>query len=223
MHGLTRLIIRELGVVEYTETWREMKAFTDSRTDDTADECWLLEHPPVYTLGQAGKHEHILNTTEIPVVESDRGGQVTYHGPGQLIAYTMIDLRRLGIGVRKLVEQLENTVITLLENYGVSSAGRRNAPGVYTGNAKIAALGLRVRKGCSYHGLALNVSTDLAPFRDINPCGYRGMQVTSTAALGITASMREVKNRMIECLANEFGYNVVIPDNPGTDNQSTAL
>jgi lipoyl(octanoyl) transferase len=162
-----------------------MRAFTDARDADTADELWVLEHPPVYTLGQAGRREHVLNPGDIPVVESDRGGQVTYHGPGQVIVYTLIDLRRAGFGIREMVVKLENAVISMLAKHGLLGEGRRDAPGVYVDGAKIAALGLRVRRGCSYHGLALNIDVDLAPFDGIDPCGFPGLEVTSTAALGV--------------------------------------
>lgn len=155
-----------------------MRDFTDSRINETADEFWFLQHPPVYTLGKNAKAEHVLNANGIPVINVDRGGQVTYHGPGQIVVYTLLDLKRLKIGVRELVTMIENSIIDLLAAYGVESSARRDAPGVYVNNAKIAALGLRVRKGCSFHGLALNVDMDLEPFSRINPCGYEGLEVT---------------------------------------------
>jgi lipoyl(octanoyl) transferase len=173
-----RPVIRHLGEVDYQKTWQAMQDFTDFRGKDTADELWFLQHPPVYTLGKNGKPEHVLNAQDIPVVNSDRGGQVTYHGPGQIVVYTMLDLSRLKIGVRELVTRIEQSIIDLLADYGVESNARRDAPGVYVNNAKIAALGLRVRKGCSFHGLALNVDMDLEPFNRINPCGYEGLEVT---------------------------------------------
>ena len=173
-----RPVIRHLGEVDYQKTWQAMQDFTDVRGKDTADELWFLQHPPVYTLGKNGKLEHVLNAQDIPVVNSDRGGQVTYHGPGQIVVYTMLDLSRLKIGVRELVTRIEQSIIDLLADYGVESNARRDAPGVYVNNAKIAALGLRVRKGCSFHGLALNVDMDLEPFNRINPCGYEGLEVT---------------------------------------------
>jgi lipoyl(octanoyl) transferase len=173
-----RPVIRHLGEVDYQKTWQAMQDFTDVRGKDTADELWFLQHPPVYTLGKNGKPEHVLNAQDIPVVNSDRGGQVTYHGPGQIVVYTMLDLSRLKIGVRELVTRIEQSIIDLLADYGVESNARRDAPGVYVNNAKIAALGLRVRKGCSFHGLALNVDMDLEPFNRINPCGYEGLEVT---------------------------------------------
>lgn len=185
-----------------------MRAFTDSRDPTTADELWVLEHPSVYTLGQAGKREHILNAANIPVVESDRGGQVTYHGPGQLVVYTLFDMRRAGIGVRDLVVRLESAVIETLSQFSVTAHGRRDAPGVYVGDAKIAALGLRVRRGCSYHGLSLNIDVDLAPFRGINPCGYVGMHVTSLHELGVKYS----KSAVIECLLHSLQKQFVTAD-----------
>ena len=173
-----RPVIRHLGEVDYQKTWQAMQDFTDSRDKDTADELWFLQHPPVYTLGKNGKPEHVLNARDIPVLNSDRGGQVTYHGPGQVVVYTLLDLNRLKIGVRELVTCIEQSIIDLLAGYGIESNARRDAPGVYVNNAKIAALGLRVRKGCSFHGLALNVDMDLEPFSRINPCGYEGLEVT---------------------------------------------
>jgi lipoyl(octanoyl) transferase len=170
--------------VDYAQTWAEMRAFTDARTHASDDELWLLQHPPVFTLGQAGRPEHILAPGAIPVVQTDRGGQVTYHGPGQLIAYLLLDLRRAGLGVKGLVHLLEQAVIDLLAEVGIEAQARPDAPGVYVAGAKIASLGLRVRRGCSYHGLALNVDMDLGPFSRINPCGYPGLAVTQLADLG---------------------------------------
>ncbi len=169
---------RHLGLVDYLETWQDMQRFTNERGSETEDELWLLQHPPVFTQGQAGRAEHVLSSGNIPIVQSDRGGQVTYHGPGQWVVYVLCDLRRAGLGVRRLVEAIEESLIALLKDYGISAASRRDAPGVYVGESKIASLGLRVRRGCSYHGLALNVDMDLAPFRGINPCGHEGMAVT---------------------------------------------
>lgn len=174
---------RELGMVEYAPTLTAMRNFTDTRGHDTPDELWLLQHPPVFTQGQAGKAHHLLAPGDIPVVQVDRGGQVTYHGPGQWVAYLLLDLRRRGLGVRALVTLIEQAIIALLAEYGIEAAARPDAPGVYVADAKIAALGLRVRRGCSYHGLALNVDMDLEPFRRINPCGYAGLEVTSMAQL----------------------------------------
>ncbi|WP_157648575.1 lipoyl(octanoyl) transferase LipB [Thiobacillus denitrificans] len=186
--GGERALIRELGRVEYEPTWRAMQDFTARRTPDTLDEIWLLEHPPVYTQGQAGKAEHLIAATDIPVVPIDRGGQITYHGPGQVVAYVLVDLRRRGYGVRELVSRMEQAVIDLLAAQGVIAARRAGAPGVYVDGAKIAALGLRVRHGCTYHGLAFNVDMDLAPFAAINPCGYAGMAVTQCRDLGVQLS-----------------------------------
>jgi len=172
-------MLRELGLVEYQESLQAMKEFTDSRTPESPDELWLLQHPRVFTQGQAGKAEHVLAPGDIRVVQADRGGQVTYHGPGQWVLYLMIDLRRHALGVRALVDLIENSLVQLLAEYDISAAARSDAPGVYVAGDKIAALGLRVRKGCSYHGLALNVDMDLEPFQRINPCGHQGLQVTS--------------------------------------------
>jgi len=173
-----------------------MQAFTDARVDNTQNELWVVEHPPVYTLGQAGKREHILDAGQIDIVESDRGGQVTYHGPGQVIVYTLINLRRAHMGIRELVIRLEQAVIATLSEFGVGSVGKRDAPGVYVDNRKIAALGLRVRRGCSYHGLSLNVDVDLSPFAGINPCGFKGLKVTSMREAGVEAD----KSAIVECL-----------------------
>ena len=172
--------IRELGLADYESTWLAMQRFTDMRKErpDTQDEVWLVQHPPVFTQGQAGKAEHLLLPGDIPVVKSDRGGQVTYHGPGQLVAYLLLDVRRLGFGVRELVSRMERCLIELLASYGVTAAAKPDAPGVYVDGAKIASLGLRIRNGCSFHGLALNVDMDLEPFRRINPCGYAGLAMT---------------------------------------------
>jgi len=188
-----RPILRSLGRVEYEPTWRAMREFTATRDVDTADEIWLLEHPPVFTLGMAGKREHLLADVGVPVLPIDRGGQVTYHGPGQVVAYLLVDLRRRGYGVRELVSRIEQAVIDVLADYGVSGARLAGAPGVYVGGAKIAALGLRVKQGCAYHGLALNVDMDLAPFKAINPCGYAGMAVTQLKDLAPDASPAEVQ------------------------------
>ena len=176
--------VRRLGRVDYEPTWRAMREFTAARTPETPDELWVVEHPPVFTLGQAGKPEHILNDVGIPVVRIDRGGQVTYHGPGQVVIYLLLDLERLQIKVRELVTAIEQAIVDALADCGIAAGRRPGAPGVYVGDAKIAALGLRIRNGCSYHGLALNVDMDLSPFAAINPCGYAGLRVTQTSALG---------------------------------------
>jgi len=172
---MAELIVRDLGEQPYLETWEAMKSFTASRDASTPDELWLLEHPRVYTQGQAGKAEHILAPGDIPVILVDRGGQVTYHGPGQLVVYLMIDLTRHRLGIRSLVDVIEQAIVRTLAGMGVAAAPRPDAPGVYVEQAKIASLGLRVRRGCSFHGLALNVAMDMEPFRRINPCGYAGM------------------------------------------------
>ncbi|MGH8491750.1 MAG: lipoyl(octanoyl) transferase LipB [Moraxellaceae bacterium] len=172
------LLIKSLGLADYTSTWEAMKAFTKSRTPETPDELWLLEHPPVFTLGQAGKPEHILNAGDIPVVKSDRGGQVTYHGPDQLTGYCLFDLKRLDKGARAFVELLEDALVDVLVEMDIPALADRDAHGVYVGRKKIASLGLRISKGCSYHGFALNVNMDLEPFSRINPCGYAGLQMT---------------------------------------------
>ena len=172
------IVVRSLGIQSYASTLSRMHDFTDSRDAQTPDELWVLQHPQVYTLGQAADVAHILDAGEIEVIKSDRGGQVTYHGPGQVIVYVMVDLRRRNLGVRSLVSLIENTVIEFLQRYKIESVSRRDAPGVYVADSKIAALGLRVRRGCSFHGMALNVSMDLDPFSRINPCGYRGLGVT---------------------------------------------
>ncbi len=177
MPSLYPVICRHSGEVDYHQTWQKMQEFTNARNKETADELWFLQHPAVYTLGKNGKPEHILNSADIPVINSDRGGQVTYHGPGQIVVYTLLDLNRLKIGIRDLVTMLEQTIVALLADYGIVSSAKPEAPGVYVNNAKIAALGLRVRKGCSFHGLALNVDMDMAPFSQINPCGYEGLEV----------------------------------------------
>lgn len=173
----TTLNIRHLGLVEYHQTYDAMQAFTDRRTATTADEIWLLEHPPVFTQGRAGKEEHLLSMTDIPVVQSDRGGQVTYHGPGQLTAYVLIDVKRRGSGVRDLVTTIEQAIVNLLADFEITAAAKADAPGVYVQDDKIASLGLRIRKGCSFHGLALNIDMDMTPFLQINPCGYSGLKM----------------------------------------------
>lgn len=189
--------IRRLGQTEYLSTWHAMQTFTAARTADTRDEIWLTEHPPVYTLGLAGKAEHLLRAdTGIPLVKCDRGGQITYHGPGQLVAYVLLDMKRRGLGVRALVRQLETAVIDLLGEYRIAARNRVDAPGVYVNDAKIAALGLRVKNGCCYHGLALNIDMDLTPFQAINPCGYEGLAVTQLRALGIDDAFETVSNKL---------------------------
>lgn len=190
------LTVKYRGRVDYNLCWDEMRAFTAQRDGATPDEVWLVEHAPVFTLGLAGKPEHILHASDIPVVRSDRGGQVTYHGPGQVIAYTLIDLKRRALTVRGLVHRLEACAIELLGEYGVEAARMVGAPGVYVGGAKVAALGVRIVRGCSYHGLALNVDMDLNPFTCINPCGYAGMRVTQMRDLGISAAPMQVASQL---------------------------
>lgn len=181
-----------LGRVPYEPTWRAMQEFNAARNAGTPDEIWFLEHDPVFTLGLNGRHEHVLAAGDIPVIQTDRGGQVTYHGPGQLVVYPLLDLKRWNLGVRELVLWLENAVIATAARWGIQAEGRRDAPGVYVNGAKLASLGLRIRKGGSYHGLALNVSLDLEPFARINPCGYAGLQVTQLAVLGGPADLQMV-------------------------------
>lgn len=178
-------VIRRLGQVEYEPTWREMQAVTETRGPDQPDELWLLEHPPVFTLGLNARREHLLAPGEIPVVQVDRGGQVTYHGPGQLVVYPLLDLGRCGLGVRELVCALERAVIRCVAGYGIKAVGDRDAPGVYVDGRKLASIGLRIRRNCCYHGLALNVDMDLEPFQRINPCGFQGLEVTQLADLGV--------------------------------------
>jgi lipoyl(octanoyl) transferase len=177
-----------------------MQRFTTERTADTPDELWLVQHPPVFTQGQAGKPEHLLNLTDIPVVQIDRGGQITYHGPGQIIAYLLLDLRRQKLNVRELVRRMEQSVIDLLADHGVTAKGREEAPGVYVGPAKIASLGLKIRHGCCYHGLAFNVEMDLTPFHYINPCGYAGLRVTQARELGIATPLAELERQLADKL-----------------------
>lgn len=210
------LRIKPLARRDYRETWQAMRDFTDRRTAATPDEIWLLEHPPVYTLGRNGDRAHILDAGGIPVVESDRGGQVTFHGPGQLVAYTLFDLSRLGIGVRSLVQGLERAVVATLAQYGIRSEARADAPGVYVDGRKIASLGLRIRNGCSYHGISLNVDLDLAPFGAINPCGYAGLKVTRLADLDAPVKSHETAVTLIGQIVREFGYRTVLPATRGS-------
>jgi lipoyl(octanoyl) transferase len=195
-----RIEVRDLGRTQYMDAFRKMREYTTARTAVSVDEIWLTEHDPVFTQGQAGKSEHVLAPGDIPVVRSDRGGQVTYHGPGQLVGYLMIDIRRAGITPRGLVTAIERSIIDLLETYGISGKNRADAPGVYVDGAKVASLGLRIKRGCSYHGLALNVAMDLEPFSRINPCGLRGIQVTQLSALGGPSRIEDVKSPLIERL-----------------------
>ncbi len=206
------VLVRRLGRQPYEPVWRAMQAFTDTRGPETSDELWVLEHDPVFTLGQAGKWEHVLLPGEIPVVPVDRGGQVTYHGPGQIVAYPLFDLRRLKIGVRELVNRIEQAIIDTLGEWNIVAVRRDGAPGVYVGDAKVAALGLRVRRGCSFHGLAFNVNMDLEPFHRINPCGYQGLAVTQMLDLGGPGSLTQVEDVLIGELARQFGLAVQMAD-----------
>ena len=204
-----QLVVKRLGRQDYEPVWKAMHEFTDQRTEDTLDEVWLVEHNPVFTQGQAGKAEHLLNTGDIPVVQSDRGGQVTYHGPGQLVAYFLINLRRKNFGVRDLVTHIENIVINTLKAYDIDSAARPDAPGVYVDGKKICSLGLRIRKGCSFHGLALNVNMDLAPFLRINPCGYEGMEMVQISQVGGPNNLHLVEEQLIQELVTLLDYKQV--------------
>ena len=199
------LTIRSLGLKPYDVIWDDMKRFTSERNENTIDEVWLLEHPPVYTQGQAGKAEHILNTSSIPIIQTDRGGQVTYHGPGQLVAYILMDIGRQQMGIRTLVCQLEQMIILLLKHFNISAETRCGAPGVYVNNKKIASIGLRVKKGCTYHGIALNVAMDLHPFEDINPCGYAKLQMTQMQDFVPDITMEQVSNQFSHDFLTVFG------------------
>jgi len=199
--------VRQLGLLPYESTLLAMQRFTDARDELTPDELWLLQHTPVFTQGQAGKAEHLLNPGDIPVVKADRGGQVTYHGPGQLVAYLLLDVRRLGFGVRELVSRIELSLIELLASYGITALAKADAPGVYVDGAKIASLGLRIRNGRCFHGLALNVDMDLEPFRRINPCGYAGMAITQLAdQVTRPIELSEVSKRLREQLVKHLDY-----------------
>ena len=201
-----KLTVRHWGQASYEHVWHTMQTFTDQRGQDTQDEFWLVEHLPVFTQGQAGKAEHILNVGDIPLVQTDRGGQVTYHGPGQLVLYLLVDVRRKKLGVRPLVTGMENAIVNLLADYQIAAYAKPDAPGVYVGDSKIASLGLRVRRGCSFHGLALNINMDLTPFLRINPCGYAGMAMTQCCALGGPQTLEEAQSRLVPLLAEQLGY-----------------
>ncbi|MCV6611779.1 MAG: lipoyl(octanoyl) transferase LipB [Amphritea sp.] len=206
MEHAEQIIIRDLGVVEYLPTWEAMQTFTADRQPETVDEIWLLEHEPVFTQGHAGKEEHVLAAGDIPVIPVDRGGQVTYHGPGQLVVYLLLNLRRKKFGVRELVARMEQSIVELLQQYGVEAYARDDAPGVYVDGAKICSLGLRVRRGCSFHGLAFNLDMDLEPFSRINPCGYSGMAVTRLINLVDNIDRDTVKETLKEILVKRLGY-----------------
>jgi len=203
---MANLIVRSLGGQPYLETWEAMKSFTAGRDDSVADELWCLQHPRVYTQGQAGKAEHILAPGDIPVIMVDRGGQVTYHGPGQLVVYLMINLTRKKLGVRSLVDEIEQAIVRTLAGMGVESAPRPDAPGVYVGESKIASLGLRVRRGCSFHGLALNVDMDMEPFQRINPCGYAGMAMCQVSDFVPGVALADVQQRLSEELVSGLAH-----------------
>lgn len=206
MASLPSLHVRKSpGLSDYVPTWHAMQDFTRKRNGDTPDEFWLVQHPPVFTLGLAGKPEHLITPTSIPLVQVDRGGQITYHGPGQIVLYLLLELRRYHLTVRQLVALMEQSMIDLLAKYGIPGVRQSGAPGIYVDGAKIAALGLRIQRGCSYHGLSLNVNMDLAPFRDINPCGYAGMAVTQISDLGIQAPLEMLEADLVNLLARRLG------------------
>jgi lipoyl(octanoyl) transferase len=202
--NLQNIITHPLKQCEYQTAWDAMRDFTDMRDSNTSDEIWLIEHPPVYTLGQNGKREHILNPGNIPIIQTDRGGQVTYHGPGQLMFYVLVDLRRRNMGIRDLVSSLEKSVINMLAELNITAKARPDAPGVYVDDAKICSLGLRVRRGCSYHGLALNVSMDLAPFTGINPCGYANLAMTQIADWGRIETLEDIAKILVKHFSQEM-------------------
>ena len=200
------LLVKHLGRVEYEPTWRAMQQFTKSREQGSTSEAWIVEHPPVFTQGQAGKPEHLLAVNEIPLVQSDRGGQVTYHGPGQVVIYLLLNLRDTGMGIRGLVTAIEDSIIAMLAEQNIDAASRRDAPGVYVDEAKIAALGLRVKRGFTYHGLSFNLDMDLSPFQQINPCGYQGLAVTQGSELGLSLSFEQVANAILEELCSRIHH-----------------
>lgn len=200
------LLIKHLGRQDYEPVWHAMQKFTDDRDGNTLDELWLVEHPPVFTQGLAGKAEHVLAAGDIPVIQVDRGGQVTYHGPGQIVAYPMINLRRHGIGVKSLVHGIEQAIIDTVALYGVQAARKDNAPGVYVDGAKIASLGLRIRKACSFHGLAFNIDMDLEPFQRINPCGFSGLEVIQLADLAPGVAIRTVEQQLIAAFCQQLNF-----------------
>lgn len=204
-----KIIVRWLGQQAYHQSWEAMRQFTDMRTEDTADEVWLLEHLPVFTQGQSGKAEHLLNPGDIPIVQSDRGGQITYHGPGQLMVYTLVDLRRKKINIREFVSVLEQSIVDLLADYGIPAHAKPKAPGVYVEEKKIASIGLRVRKGCSFHGIAFNVGMDLGPFTRINPCGFAGLKMTQLSEFCGPRAVMEVGKELVKYLMRHLSYNEV--------------
>ncbi len=214
-------LIRYLPRVDYTPCWQAMRTLTDGRTADTTDELWVLEHPPVFTLGQAGKPEHVLNAGDIPVVNSDRGGQVTYHGPGQTVIYLMLDIKRLGLGSRGLVSAIEQGIIDFLASHGINAANRDDAPGVYVNGAKIASLGLRIRRGASYHGLAINRDMDLSPWQRINPCGHVGQPMTTLSEQGVMLDRHTMEQQLVTLLAKRLGLTPRTAPSPDWYNDSS--
>lgn len=208
MASTDRITLRRLGLAQYEPVWRDMQAFTDSRDEHTDDQLWLVQHPPVFTQGQAGKAEHVLAPGDIPVIQVDRGGQVTYHGPGQIVAYPLIDIRRKGIGVRDFVNRIEQAIIDVLAGFGVQGDRIEGAPGIYVKGDKVASLGLRVRRGRTFHGLAFNIDMDLEPFQRINPCGYAGLRVTQLSELA-PVEFADVEQRLVDGLLQQLGYSDV--------------
>lgn len=213
---LDSIVVRRLGLAEYTSVWRAMQAFNARRGARTRDEIWLLQHPPVYTLGINRKSAVVRGDNDVPLIASDRGGRITYHGPGQIVAYVLMDLKRKGMGVKQLINALEQAVIDLLSAHGVTGVRRAGAPGVYVNDAKVAALGLRVKHGGSYHGIAVNVDMDLTPFTHIDPCGYAGQETTQLTDLGVSLDVTETGERMVGCLMQtlEYGDGIHEPDPP---------
>jgi lipoyl(octanoyl) transferase len=195
---------------DYESIWHAMQGYTDTRDNDSQDELWIVEHSPVFTQGQAGKSEHILNPGNIPVIQVDRGGQVTYHGPGQLVVYPLIDIKRNKLGVRQLVNHIEQSIVDMLAQYDIKAYAKADAPGVYIDERKVASLGLRIRKGCSFHGLALNVDMDLAPFQRINPCGYAGLEMVQCKALGGPQTVQEAGDKLIQTFSQIMGYQQLV-------------
>ncbi|MBT8064774.1 MAG: lipoyl(octanoyl) transferase LipB [Gammaproteobacteria bacterium] len=208
------LLLRRLGLADYEPVWREMQRFTDERDDSTIDELWLVQHPPVFTQGQAGKAEHVLAPGDIPVIQVDRGGQVTYHGPGQIVAYPLLDIGRRQLGVKLLVHRIEAALLDVLDCYGVTGERVDGAPGIYVEGRKIASIGLRVRRGRTFHGLAFNIDMELEPFQRINPCGFAGLEVTQLSALA-DARLAEVEDRLVDALVQRLGYREVIGSDAG--------
>lgn len=220
---MNEALIRYLSRVDYAPCWQAMRDLTDHRTPDTLDELWVLEHPPVFTLGQAGKPEHVLNAGDIPVVKTDRGGQVTYHGPGQTVIYLMLDIKRLGLGSRGMVTAIEESIVAFLADLGVAAASRDDAPGVYVDGAKIASLGLRIRRGATYHGLAINRDMDLAPWQRINPCGHVGQPMTTLQALGIHLDREAMEQQLVTVLAKRLGLTPRTAPAPGWYNSDNSI